>query len=259
MKIGFLGAGHLGGAIIQGLLNSKKYQQDNFKIVVGSDSSLQKYQQDGFQVSKDWASLADCEVVLLALRPDVVKEQQEQLKQSFGKQIIISVAAGVTLDFLQGLFPNASVAMVMPNTSCQFNQSMTMVAAESQAEAMAVAQELFNLLGATIVLSAAKIHTFIAICGSASAYIYYWLEPLLQMALNDQISVADSKKILAGFLNGAAANIAHSSVSLDDLAKQVSVPGGTTIEAIKVFDEHKVREVIAEAIAAVARRSEELS
>lgn len=259
MKIGFLGAGHLGGAIIQGLLHSKKYRKEDFKVVVGSDSSLQKYQQDGFQVSKDWATLADCEAILLALRPDVIKEQQEQLKKSFSKQIIISVAAGVTLAFLQELFPDASIAIVMPNTACQFNQSMTMIAAESQAEAIVVAQELFDLLGATIVLPVAKIHTFIAICGSASAYIYYWLEPLMKMALDSQISVADSKKILAGLLSGAAANIAHSSVSLDDLAKQVSVPGGTTIEAIKVFDERKVREVIAEALVAVAHRSEELS
>lgn len=259
MKIGFLGAGHLGGAIIQGLLNSKKYNKQDFQVVVGSDESLQKYQQDGFQVSKDWSTLADCEVVLLALCPDVIKAQAEQLKQSFGRQIIISVAAGVTLEFLAELFPHASVAMVMPNTSCQFNQSMTMVAAESQAEAIVVAQELFALLGATIVLPVVKIHNFIAICGSASAYIYYWLEPLMKMALDSQISAADSKKILAGLLNGAAANIKHSSVSLDDLAKQVSVPGGTTIEAIKVFDGHKLKDVISEAIIAVAHRSEELS
>lgn len=53
MKIGFLGAGHLGGAIIQGLLKSKKYQQQDFKLVVGSDGALQSYQQQGYQVSKD--------------------------------------------------------------------------------------------------------------------------------------------------------------------------------------------------------------
>ncbi|MBE4704418.1 pyrroline-5-carboxylate reductase family protein [Spiroplasma platyhelix] len=260
MKIGFLGAGHLGGAIIKGLLASKKYQQEDFHIVVGSDSSMAAYQKENFKVSKDWATLADCEVVLLALRPDDISKNKEQLSAIFSKQqIIISVAAGVNLQQLQAIFPNASVSRAMPNTSCQFNQSMTMIAQEGKPEANQTAQEIFNLLGKTIVLPEEKIHVFIAICGSASAYLYYWLQPLMQMALDSKISLADSKSIITELLVGVAANIQHSSDSLAELQKQVSVPGGTTIEAISVFDQHNLKQVVSEAIAAVAKRSQELA
>lgn len=111
---------------------------------------------------------------MLALRPDDISSNQEKLAATFSKQqIIISVAAGVSLVQLQAIFPNCLVTRVMPNTSCQFNQSMTMITKEGQQQANQVAQEIFALLGKVLFLSEAKIHVFIAICGSASAYLYY--------------------------------------------------------------------------------------
>lgn len=259
MKIGFLGAGHLGGSVIQGLLNTKKYQKQDFSIVVGTENSLKTYQQENFQVSLDWSTLSDCEVVVLALRPNDIIELKEKLTATFNKQqIIISVAAGVALEQLGAIFPNSLTTRVMPNTSCQFNQSMTMIVEEGNEKANQAAQDIFALLGKTLVLSEAKIHTFIAICGSANAYLYYWLQPLMQMSLDSQISQEDSKMILAGLLAGVAANIEHSAASLEELWKAVAVPNGTTIEAIKVFEQHQLEQVISDALIAVVKRSQEL-
>lgn len=259
MKIGFLGAGHMGQAMLTGLLKSNKYSKADLKIVVASDQSLAKYQQAGFQVSQDWAFLGDCEVVILALRPDAIKSLKQQLTAGFSRtKVLISVAAGVTLAELQAIFTNSAVTRAMPNTACASNQSMTMITAEGSAKANQIATEVFSLLGTTVNLSEAKIHTFIAICGSASAYLYYWLQPLMQLAVAQEVSIEDSKVILTGLLNGVAANIEHSSATLADLQNQVTVPGGTTIAAIKVFDHNNLKQIIAEALAAVVKRSQEL-
>lgn len=259
MKIGFLGAGHMGAAIITGLLHSKKFSKADFKIVVASDSSLAAYQQENFAVSKDWSSLQDCQVVFLALRPDVIKSLASKLSTTFSKQqIIISVAAGLSLAGLGKIFPNALVTRVMPNTSCASNQSMSMISKEGSIQANQLALELFSYLGKTVLLSEDKIHVFIAICGSASAYLYYWMQPLMQLALASCISLEDSKTILTELLVGVATNIKQSPENLSNLQKQVSVPGGTTIEAIKIFDQHNLKQIITSALSAVVKRSQEL-
>lgn len=260
MKIGFLGAGNMGCSIIQGLLNSKKYHKEDIKIVVSSNSSVEKYQKENFLVSQEWRSLVDCDVVILALVPNKIKELKEQLVALFSKskQIIISVAAGISLAYLQTIFASAAVTRVMPNTSCQFNQSMSLITQEGSMQANKVAAEIFNLLGKTVVLSEEKMHVFIAICGSASAYLYHWLQPLMQLALEQNISLEDSKSIIANLLVGVATNIEHSSASLAELQSQVTVPGGTTVEAIKIFEQKHVQHTIDQAIKAVEKRSQEL-
>lgn len=259
MKIGFLGAGHMGRAIITGLLNSKKFSKADFKIVVFSDSSLAAYQQENFVVTKDWSSLQDCQIVFLALRPDVIKSLASKISETFIKeQIIISVATGLSLAYLDKIFSNALITRVMPNTSCASNQSMSMITKEGASQANQLALELFNHLGKTVILSEDKIHVFIAICGSASAYLYYWMQPLMQLALDSNISLADSKMILTELLAGVATNIKQSTESLPTLQEQVSVPGGTTIEAIKIFDQYDLKQIITSALFAVVTRSQEL-
>lgn len=81
----------------------------------------------------------------------------------------------------------------------------------------------------------------------------------MQMALDSQINVEDSKAILTGLLAGVGASIEHSSSSLADLQKQVSVPGGTTVEAIKVFDQHELKQIITDALVAVAKKSKDMA
>ncbi|MDQ7983073.1 MAG: pyrroline-5-carboxylate reductase [Spiroplasma sp.] len=255
MKIGFLGAGHLGKSIITGLLNSKKYQKKDFKIVIDSDQSKEYFAKSGYQVSQDWNYLQDCDLVILAILPQNIKELKDKLQSTFKKQTIISVASGITLQQLQKILPSCLITRVMPNTSCQFNQSMTMVVSEGNKAANDYALAIFNLLGRTIVLREEKMHTFIAICGSASAYLYYWLQPLMKLAAIDQIKPGDSKLIITNLLLGVAANIGHSTDSLETLQNQVTAPGGTTFEAIKVFDEYHLQDIIKQAIDAVARKS----
>lgn len=259
MKIGFLGAGHMGFSIIQGLLNSKKYLQENFKIVVNSQNSLENYQKKNFQVSQDWKFLMDCDLIILALRPNDIKSLQKKLTTTFNdSKIIISIAAGVSLADLKKIFIGSEVTRAMPNTSCQFNQSMTMLTKEGDIQANKIAQEIFNLVGQTIFLKENQIHLFIAICGSASAYLYYWLQPLVTLAVDEGLSVEESKEIVANLLFGVGTNIAHSTKNLTELQQEVSVPQGTTIEAIKVFDQSNLKEIILNAIKAVKKRSQDL-
>lgn len=255
MKIGILGAGHLGKSIINGLINSKKYQRSDFKIVVNSNESQQGFKKEGFLVSQDWKFIQDCEVIILALLPYNIIDLKSKLQTTFKKKMILSVASGVTLKQLQVIFPTCVVTRVMPNTSVQYNQSMTMITKEGAKAANRVALDLFKWLGKTIILSEKQIDTFIAICGSASAYLYYWLQPLMNLAIVDDISEADSKVIITNLLLGVAANISNSSATLEMLQNQVATTGGTTIEAIKVFDEYHLKDVIKQAIEAVAKKS----
>lgn len=255
MTIGILGAGHLGKSIINGLVNNKKYQKSDFRIVVNSNESQQAFKKAGFLVSQDWKFIQDCDLIILALLPQNIIDLKGKLQATFKKQMILSVASGITLKQLKAIFPTCSVTRVMPNTSVQYKQSMTMVTKEGSKDANKAALNLFKWLGKTIILSEKQIHTFIAICGSASAYLYYWLQPLMKLAIVDDISEADSKVIITNLLLGVAANIINSSASLEMLQNQVATTGGTTIEAIKVFDEYHLKDVIKQAIEAVAKKS----
>lgn len=174
MKIGFLGAGHLGSSIIEGLISSKKYSSKDLKIVINSENSLSKFQKQNFQVSQDWDFLLDCHLLILALKPSDIIKLKEKLSSVFSNiKIVVSVAAGVTLAQLQQIFKNSAITRAMPNTSCKSSESMTMIVEQGHPSANKQALSIFNLLGKTIVFPEDKIHVFIAICGSASAYIYY--------------------------------------------------------------------------------------
>lgn len=258
MKIGFLGAGKLGQAILEGLINSKKYQQKNIKIVIKSDRSLKLLKDKKFLVSQDWTFLDDCKVIILALTPQDINRLKDKLKNAFTNKIIISVASGFSLTKLNLIFNKCLNTRIMTSTSCQFNQALTMICLEGNSEANKVTLDIFDNCGKTIILSEQYIHNFIATYGSASGYLYYWLQPLMENLFKTGISLENSKIIISSLLLGVASNILNNDLSLQELTNNVCSPGGTTIEAIDIFEKNNFQEIIDQALEACLNKSIQL-
>ncbi|WP_342277369.1 pyrroline-5-carboxylate reductase [Spiroplasma endosymbiont of Nephrotoma flavescens] len=258
MKIGFLGAGNMGKAIIDGLLNTNAFTNENIKVVINSDKSFQYWNNRHISVSKQWEFLRDCEIIILALTPQDILKLKEQLTNLFTQKIIISVASGINMTLLKTIFKDCEVTRVMPNTSCQFNNSMTMICEEGNVIANEQALNIFNYCGKTISLSEKQIHLFIAICGNASGYLYHWLQPLIEIAENNNLSKDEAKTIVGGLLLGVATNILNSDLELKKLQENVTSPDGTTMAAIKVFETNNLQNIISDAVNACMLRSKQL-
>ncbi len=133
-----------------------------------------------------------------------------------------------------------------------------MIYEEGNVEANEQALSIFNYCGKTISLSEKQIHLFIAICGSASGYLYHWLQPLIEIVENNNFSKDDAKTIVGGLLLGFAANILNSELSLKKLQENVTSPGGATMAAIKFFETNNLQNIISDDVNVCMLKSKQL-
>ncbi len=254
-------------ALIGGLISSG-YPQNLITVANPGLEKLQALKNDfGVAVSQDnAAAVKDAQIVILAVKPQVMAQVLEQLHQDpgiFDNKLIISLAAGVTTQRLANLMGgHGKIIRLMPNTPALIGQGATGMYATSEVndEEREFAQDMLHAVGSAVwVRKEADINAVTAVSGSSPAYFFLFLEYLVNHGVEMGLSQEQSRELaLQTALGAAKLALQKSDISLQELRAQVTSKGGTTFAAITKFQELDFKGMVDAAMDACRNRAEEM-
>ncbi|MBW4010102.1 pyrroline-5-carboxylate reductase [Moraxella osloensis] len=268
LNIAFIGGGNMASALIAGLL--AKGQPTSLLHVVETDAEkladfhaqgLNTYNASNIDDTKHAIEKSD--VVVLAVKPQVIKDVLLPVKDSWGEQVVISIAAGIATDSLaQWLGPQVKLVRAMPNTPAMIQMGATgLYATDGVSEAeQQLAQQVMSAAGLVLwVNDEDLLHAVTAISGSAPAYFFYMLENMIATGEKLGLTQTQATALAMQTALGSAQMALTSHDTPAELRRKVTSPNGTTQAAIEVMDDKKMHQIIADAMLACEQRSRELS
>ena len=254
-----LGAGRMGGALISGWTQAGAFATTDLIAVEPHPSDALK--ASGVLINPPETDLARARTVVLAVKPQAWREAAAQYAPLLARDaVIVSIAAGVGAADISEAFGGRRVARIMPTTAVAIRQGTASVYAPD-AEAKARAHALFQPVATVVDLDDEDLmHAATGVSGSAPAYLYAFVEALEAAGVSAGLDAQAAKTLARATIAGAAALLADSGEDPAELRRQVTSPGGTTAEALKVLMGDKgLGPLLEEAVAACVRRSKELA
>ncbi len=263
-RLTIIGAGAMGSAFATGVISARVFAKEDIALTDVDAAKLEKAKSDlGVWVTSDnVAAVRGANVVLIAVKPAVVPEVLDQIAGTItGEQLVISIAAGVTLESIQPRLPgNAKVIRSMPNTPCRIGAGAIAFArgkAVGDAE-VATAKRIFDAVGLSFEVPEKLLNAVTGLSGSGPAYIFVLIEALSDAGVRVGIPRDISTKLAAQTVTGAARMVIEENEHPARLKDQVTSPGGTTIAGIDALERAGFRSALIEAVKAATNRAEEL-
>jgi pyrroline-5-carboxylate reductase len=262
MNVTFIGGGNMASALIGGLLQ-QGWAASSLRVVeVSADASEAIQRRFGITAYADLQQgCAGSDIIILAVKPQQLREVALALKALLRSQIVISIAAGIrTRDISRWLGDYARLVRAMPNTPALVRAGISGLYAMptvTQAEKQQ-AEAILAAIGSTLWLkSEVQMDAITAISGSGPAYVFYFIEALQQAAKELGFDDNQAKKLALATFSGAV-KLAEQGENVQTLRQRVTSKGGTTERALASMEADKVKEAIVRAIRAAAERSREL-
>jgi len=266
MKIGFIGAGNMAGAIIGGLVKQGFNPQDIFASNRNQEKLNNLKTSFGIQTCENNQDLiAQTDAIVLSVKPQGMKVLCDDIKASVqtNNSLVISVAAGLEISTIeQWLGGNLAMIRCMPNTPSLVQTGASGLFANTQTSQTQkdFAQQLFDAVGISAwVGNEYDIHAVTAIAGSAPAYYFLFMQAMMEAGVKQGLTEQTARDLTVQTALGAAKMMHTSDESAESLRKKVTSPGGTTEQAILNFQKNQLSDIVDEAMQACADKSVELS
>ena len=263
LTVGFIGAGQMATALAKGLLDSGFISPGQMIAAEPFESTRQRFAElTNAKVTSRNQDVADsADVIILAVKPQQVPEVLQELAGRLsGKHLVISVAAGVSLDLLQRLGPDVRIVRVMPNTPCLMGVGASAYACSATAtEADAsLVDKMLSTVGLAIRVPERQLDAVTGLSGSGPAYVYLMIEALSDGGVRMGLPRETATKLAAQTVLGAAKMVLDSGKHPGALKDAVASPGGTTIAGLHALEIGGVRGSLMNAVQAATVRSMEL-
>ncbi len=263
MKITFLGGGNMANALIGGLLKTGFAATDIAVIEIGAEGRARLEQAYGVRCyAAAEAAALDCDVLLLSVKPQQMREACTPLVPYLKQQLIISIAAGLRLaDLSRWLGGHDKLVRTMPNTPALIGAGVTgLYALPAVSEAGRVSSErILQAVGSTLWISnEAQMDAVTAVSGSGPAYAFLFIEALQEAAAQLGFTPEQARQLSIETALGAARLAAQSVEPASILRERVTSKGGTTEAALRTMDERGVKSGIVAGILAADARGREL-
>ena len=263
-SIGFLGAGNMGSAIMKGIAASSLHKEINLYAYNTSPEKVEALAPYGVQKCDSEREVAQkSQFLFLAIKPQKFEEVLPKIADVVAEDmVLVSIAAGIGADFIRKLtVRNAKVVLAMPNTPLLLGVGATALAKdESVTETeFAVVRQIFESCGITAEIAPEQMKEIIAINGSSPAFIYLFAKGFLDYAEKIGLPAESVKKLFVQSLVGSAKMIGESGYTIDELIRQVSSPGGTTLAGLDRFYTGKLTDIVDDACMHCTKRAYELA
>ena len=262
MKISFIGGGNMARALIGGLI-AQGWKAADIGVIELDPAKRQQLQADfGVAVSDQLPSVAMADIVVLAIKPQQLRDIAIFLGSLLRNQLVISIAAGIrSADLIRWLGGYDAVIRVMPNTPAQIRCGVSaMFAAPGASEEQCKqAESILGAVGSTVWLDEeAQMDAVTAVSGSGPAYVFYFIEAMQQAALELGLSLQQARDLSLQTFLGASQLALQSTEGPDVLRAQVTSKGGTTERALLSMETAGIKNAIVQALHAAAERSREM-
>jgi pyrroline-5-carboxylate reductase len=264
MRLGIVGCGQMGEALLRGLLAAKLVAPKSVAVADPDQERMRAMvQRYGIRAVRDNRSAAKgADVLVLAVKPQAVNELFAQLRGAVSdRTLVVSIITGVRLVRLEAeLGERARVVRAVPNTPALIGSGMTAVAGGVRASAddLRTAVELFNAVGATLVVEERHLNAVTGLSGSGPAYAFVMIEALADGGVKAGLARDVALQLAARTLSGAAQLLLQTGEHPGQLKDRVASPGGTTIAGLRELEAGGVRAALINAVEAATRRAGEL-
>lgn len=263
VKIGVIGCGNMGRALVRGLVEKSAYPQNLTVFDVDAKKTAALKKDAAVKVAKtnrQCVSLSD--VAILAVKPNILPEVCGEIATSLGKDcLVISVAAGVSIASIAGWLKRpVAIVRVMPNMPALVGAGMSAfsVGKHVSVKQRKAAEAVLSAVGEIQQVPEKALDLVTAISGSGPAYFFLLAEKLVEAAHGLGMKADAAKKLVYQTAFGSGRVMVESQEDPDVLIERVASKGGTTEAALKVFQRQGLGKVVQDAVKAACRRSREI-
>jgi pyrroline-5-carboxylate reductase len=263
-KIGFVGGGNMGEALIKGILTSGLTSRQSVFVSDIRSERLKTLQKSyGIKTCKDnLTTAAQADIIIVCVKPQNMEVVLAGLAPAIsGRHLLISVVAGIPTDFISRHFKsNVPVIRVMPNTPALIQEGASALCKgrNSTDSHLKIAQSIFSAVGKAVIVEESLMDAVTGLSGSGPAYVFLFIEALadagVKMGLSRQVALLLATQTCLG----SAKMIAETGEHPARLRDMVTSPGGTTISGLHKLEGGRFRSVVMDAVEAASRRSQEL-
>jgi pyrroline-5-carboxylate reductase len=263
LRLAVLGAGKMGGILIEALVRQGIVSPENISATV-QHAGPERRNGAKLPVSlstNNRAAVRKSDVILLCVKPQTVGQLADEIKPELnGQKLVISIAASVPTDYIERRIGKVPVVRAMPNTPSMVGAGVTAIAkgAFATQENVATAQRLFDAVGKTVVVDEKNMDAITGLSASGPAFIYIILESLAEGGVKVGLSRELATMLAAHTTLGAAKMVIDTGHHPALLKDTVTTPAGCTIDGILELEEGGLRVTLIKAVVKAAQRAKEL-
>jgi len=262
--LGFVGAGNMAQAIINGAIKATIAQAKQIHVYDVDEAKTKGIAQNlGVHNVRSIAALCESsDIVVLAVKPNVIAAVLEDIKIYIGSKPVVSIAAGWSADMIaQIIGTDKCVCRLMPNTPLMVGEGMSVfeIPCSLPKEEMAFIEHIFSSLGAIAYAPQKAMDAVTAVSGSGPAYVFMFIEALSDAGVLCGLPREQATLLAAQTVMGAAKMVLETGSHPGVLKDAVCSPGGTTIEAVKSLEHDGFRGTVIKAVEKSAKKSKMLS
>ncbi len=263
MKIAIIGGGNMGGAIALGLASGTLFNPKDMTVIDVAKAPLDALKSripDIQTCCSDYDGLVGADIVIMAVKPwqieDVIVDIK--FKLDYSKQIVVSIAAGVTLESMAKAFnkPNEDNPLpvlfkVIPNTAIAIKKSMTLVATHNASEKQTeLILQIFNELGKAVLIDEDKLTTGTALTSCGIAYLFRYVRAAMEAGVELGFYPQQAQDLIVHTMLGAAELLLHTGAHPEAEIDKVTTPGGITIKGLNELEANGFSNAIIKAMKA---------
>ena len=260
---GFIGGGNMAEALIKGIIQNSRFKIQSEIIVSEPRQDRREYLEQTYGVkttisNKEAASYSN--IIILAVKPQIMGQILEDIKNSVtNDKTVVSIAAGITLSYLQSKLNTKKIIRVMPNTPALVQEAMSVMSlceCFSDKDVSSVRQ-IFMSIGKVLTLPEKYMNAVTALSGSGPAFIAFFIEAMVEGGIKSGLSKENASELAIQTLLGTT-KMLETGMPPERLREMVTSPGGTTAAGLKVFEKKGLKVLVEDALLAAKKRSEEL-
>jgi len=261
--IGFIGGGNMAEALIKGIVQNSKLKIKSEIFVSEPREKRRQYLANTYGVKttdNNSDVVQSSNIIILAVKPQNMEQVLDEIKDRVTEdKTVVSIAAGITLTFLQARLKTKKLIRVMPNTPALVQEGMTVMSlceCFSDKDISAV-REIFMSIGKVLTMPEKYMDAVTALSGSGPGFIALFTEAMIDSGVKLGLSREQASELAAQTLLGTA-KLIDSGMTPEKLREMVTSPGGTTAAGLKVFEEKDLKTIVNNALQSAAKRAAEL-
>lgn len=261
----FIGAGNMAFAIIGGLTNKDSALCVPLEDVILFDANKAQYDKfaDGFTVAENIKEAVEKgDIIILAVKPQNYPDVLAEISGiNLSDKVIISIAAGISTDYICSKIGECAIVRAMPNTPLLVGKGVTALCHNDRVsnESFELIEQVFAASGITFRLDESDMNKICAVTGSSPAYVFLMIKSICDGAKAQGIESEDIYKSVCSMVIGSATLALVSDKTPDELIRMVCSPKGTTEQAMRVFEEENLHDTVIKAMDACTKRADELA
>lgn len=261
-KVGIIGCGNMGGAILYGALESGILSEDDVYVYDINPAMMEKASGWGVHLSQNDEDVCqNADLILLAVKPQNAAEALAQCKKALEGKALMSIVAGVTVSRLQSMIDGTPrILRIMPNTPAMVFEGAFALCSDNDFtnEELEAAKSLYSSIGIVELVPEHLIDAVCGLSGGGPAYVSMFIEAMADGGVKQGLPRKTAYRLAAQTCLGTAKMILEMNIHPGELKDMVTSPGGTTIEGCEALEKGGMRAAVMECINAGAEKSKQL-